>query len=138
MSTELRSPLAWLLLPVTGLVMVFILAPLAVTVAMSISDSPYVVFPPRGFTLGWYAKILQDPDFQASLWFSTMLALGATAGALLLGVPAAFAVARHEFLGRGARAAPAFRHDPQQQHPAQHADRPCAGDGALCRAHRHR
>ena len=105
MSTELRSPLAWLLLPVTGLVMVFILAPLVVTVAMSISDSPYVVFPPRGFTLGWYAKILQDPDFQASLWFSTMLALGATAGALLLGVPAAFAVARHEFLGRGAAAA---------------------------------
>ena len=100
MSTELRSPLAWLLLPVTGLVMVFILAPLVVTVAMSISDTPYVVFPPRGFTLGWYAKILQDPDFQASLWFSTMLALGATAGALLLGVPAAFAVARHEFLSR--------------------------------------
>ena len=104
MSTELRSPLAWLLLPVTGLVMVFILAPLVVTVAMSISDTPYVVFPPRGFTLGWYAKILQDPDFQASLWFSTMLALGATAGALLLGVPAAFAVARHAFPGRGCSA----------------------------------
>ena len=68
MSTELRGGLAWLLLPVTALVMVFILAPLVVTVAMSISDSPYVVFPPRGFTLGWYAKILQDPDFQASLW----------------------------------------------------------------------
>jgi ABC-type spermidine/putrescine transport system permease subunit II len=80
MSTDLRSPLAWLLLPVTGLVMAFILAPLVVTVAMSVSDTPYVVFPPRGFTFGWYAKILQDPDFQASLWFSTTLALGATAG----------------------------------------------------------
>src|SRR5947209_11232600 len=100
MSTELRSPLIWLLLPVTGLVMVFILAPHVVTVAMSISDSPYVVFPPRDFTLCWYTKILQDPDFQASLGFSTTLALGDTAGALLLGVPAAFAVIRHEFPGR--------------------------------------
>jgi putative spermidine/putrescine transport system permease protein len=50
-------------------------------------------------------RSLQDPDFQASLWFSTTLALGATGGALLLGVPAAFAVARHEFPGRGAAAA---------------------------------
>ena len=33
------------------------------------------------------------------------MALGATAGALLLGVPAAFALARHEFPGRGAAAA---------------------------------
>jgi ABC-type spermidine/putrescine transport system permease subunit II len=45
MSTELRTPLAWLLLPVTGLVMVFILAPLVVTVAMSVSDTPLCRLP---------------------------------------------------------------------------------------------
>jgi putative spermidine/putrescine transport system permease protein len=99
---NLRGPIGWLLIPVTLAVLAFILAPLLVTVAISISDTPYVVFPPRGFTLTWYLKILQDPDFQASLTFSAALATGATLGALSLGVPAAFAIARHRFPGRDA------------------------------------
>ncbi|MEJ0015214.1 MAG: ABC transporter permease [Acetobacteraceae bacterium] len=102
MSGRLRGPIAWLLFPVTAAMMVFILAPLLVTVAISFSDTAYVVFPPRGFTLNWYAKVLQDGDFQDSLIFSSALAVAVTLCALLLGVPAAFAVARHEFPGRGA------------------------------------
>jgi putative spermidine/putrescine transport system permease protein len=102
MSSRINGPAAWLLFPLTAATMIFILAPLLVTVAISISDTPYVVFPPRGFTLSWYSKVLQDADFQASLSFSSVLAVGATAGALLLGVPAAFAVTRHQFPGRGA------------------------------------
>jgi putative spermidine/putrescine transport system permease protein len=102
MSERLSGPIAWLLLPVTAAAMLFILAPLLVTVAISISDTPYVVFPPRGFTLGWYAKVLHDPDFQASLIFSTTLAVATTIGAMALGIPAAFAVARYRFAGHGA------------------------------------
>ena len=105
MSNRLSGPIAWLLFPITTATMIFILAPLLVTVAISISDTPYVVFPPRGFTLDWYAKVMQDADFQASLAFSYLLAVGATLGALLLGVPAAFAVVRHQFPGRDAVAA---------------------------------
>jgi putative spermidine/putrescine transport system permease protein len=101
MSDRLGGPLAWLLVALTAATVVFILAPLLVTVAISISDTPYVVFPPRGFTLAWYAKVLQDPDFQQSLNFSFTLAVAVTLGALLLGVPAAFAVTRHQFPGRG-------------------------------------
>lgn len=85
----------------TAAMVVFILAPLLVTVAISISDTQFVVFPPRGFTLRWYAKALSDPDFQELLSFSFTLAVAVTAGALLLGVPAAFAITRHEFPGRG-------------------------------------
>src|SRR5271168_3767610 len=85
----------------TAAMVVFILAPLLVTVAISISDTQFVVFPPRGFTLRWYAKAMADPDFQDSLSFSFTLAVAVTAGALLLGVPAAFAVTRHQFPGRG-------------------------------------
>lgn len=102
---RLSQPAAWLLFPITGAMMVFILAPLLVIVAISFSDTAYVVFPPRGFTFEWYSKVLQDPDFQASFSFSSLLAAAATLGALLLGVPAAFAVARHEFPGRAAVAA---------------------------------
>jgi putative spermidine/putrescine transport system permease protein len=75
--------MACLLFAITAATMMFILAPLRVTVAISISDTSYVVFPPRGFTFGWYAKVLQDTDFHASLCFSCLLAVGATVGALL-------------------------------------------------------
>jgi putative spermidine/putrescine transport system permease protein len=79
---------------VTGITMLFIAAPLLVTMAMSVSDTRFVAFPPRGFTLGWYGKVLADPDFQSSLWFSLELAAAATAGALAIGMPAAFALVR--------------------------------------------
>jgi putative spermidine/putrescine transport system permease protein len=105
MNNRISGPLGWLLFPVTGAMMMFILAPLLVTIAISIGDTAYVVFPPRGFTLSWYAKVLQDEDFQASLSFGTGFAVAATFGALLLGVPAAFAVTRNEFPGRAAATA---------------------------------
>ncbi len=102
MNGRLSGPLAYLAVIVTVAMLVFILAPLVVTVAISVGTSPFVTFPPCGFTLGWYAKVITDPDFQASLSFSATLAIGATAGALGLGVPAAFALSRFQFPGRGA------------------------------------
>jgi len=68
--------------------------------SLSVSDTMFVAFPPRGFTLSWYAKVVRDPDFQSALSFSAWLAASATAGALLLGVPAAFALVRFPLPGR--------------------------------------
>jgi putative spermidine/putrescine transport system permease protein len=104
-SGRLSGPMAWLLYPITIAVMSFILAPLLVTVAISLTDSEYIQFPPHGITLSWYGKVIRDPDFIASLIFSLTLALAATTGAVCLGMPAAFAVVRHRFPGRGAVAA---------------------------------
>jgi putative spermidine/putrescine transport system permease protein len=100
-SANPSGPVAWLLVLVTAATLIFIAAPLLVTVAISVGTSRFVTFPPHGFTLDWYVQVLADPEFQRSLGFSVMLALGATLGALLLGVPAAFALARHKFPGRG-------------------------------------
>jgi putative spermidine/putrescine transport system permease protein len=105
MNSRLTGPLAWLLVPATGAMLMFTLAPLAVTVAISFNDTAFVVFPPRGFTIKWYGDVLHDREFLDALMFSTELALAATAGALLLGVPAAFAVVRGQFAGREAIAA---------------------------------
>jgi putative spermidine/putrescine transport system permease protein len=102
MNGRLTGPLGYFAAIVTVAMLMFILAPLVVTVAISVGTSPFATFPPRGFTLEWYARVIADPDFQASLWFSTTLAIGATAGALGLGVPAAFALSRFQFPGRGA------------------------------------
>src|SRR4030095_1031755 len=97
---RLTGPGAWILYVVTAALMVFILAPLVVVIAMSVSDSYFVSFPPQGFTLKWYAQILQDRDFLAALKLSGLLALSTTIGSLLLGVPAAIALTRASFPGQ--------------------------------------
>jgi putative spermidine/putrescine transport system permease protein len=100
MNTRLTGGMAWLLYPFTAAVMIFVLAPLAVIIAMSVSVSAFASFPPRGFTLAWYGQVLGDADFRASLGFSALLAACATAGALAFGLPAAFALTRCAVPGR--------------------------------------
>lgn len=100
MSGRLSGVGGWLLYIVVAAMMIFILAPLLIVVAMSVSDSYFVSFPPHGFTLSWYAKVLQDRDFLDALQLSTFLAFGATAVSMTLGIPAAFALTRGEFPGR--------------------------------------
>jgi putative spermidine/putrescine transport system permease protein len=91
-----------MLYTVTGATLLFILAPLLVTMSLSVSDTQFVSFPPRGFTLSWYGKVLRDPDFLSALSFSLWLAGSATGGALLLGLPAAFALVRFPVPGGAA------------------------------------
>jgi putative spermidine/putrescine transport system permease protein len=91
-----------MLYAITAATLLFIAAPLLVTVSLSVSDTMFVSFPPKGFTLAWYGKVLADPDFQSALSFSLRLAALATAGALLLGVPAAFALIRFPVPGGAA------------------------------------
>ncbi|MBR0706303.1 MULTISPECIES: ABC transporter permease [Bradyrhizobium] len=93
---------AFILYSITAGMMLFILAPLLLVMAVSVSDSYFVTFPPQGFTLKWYAKVLQDRDFLEAMRLSILLALGTTAGSLLLGVPAAFALVRGHFFGLAA------------------------------------
>ncbi len=93
---------ALLIYGATFAVMLFVLAPLVVVLALSVSDTPFAAFPPHGFTLSWYWKVLTDPDFQASAMLSIGLALAATVAALALGIPAAFALTRAPFPGRAA------------------------------------
>ncbi len=84
---------------ITSLTMLFVLAPLLVALALSISDSPFVTFPPKGFTLAWYGKVLTDRWFLESLATSVEISAAATFLSLLLGVPASYAIVRHPFPG---------------------------------------
>ncbi|CAH1672848.1 ABC transporter permease [Chelatococcus asaccharovorans] len=102
MDERFSGPGAWILYAITIAMMIFILSPLLLVMAVSVSDSYFVTFPPEGFTLKWYAKVLQDRDFIDAMQLSILLALGATIGSLLLGVPAAFALVRGDFFGAAA------------------------------------
>lgn len=83
-------------------VYIFLLFPLIVIMLSSFDPSEYMGFPPKGFSLKWYAHIWEVDMFVTGLKVSTLLALGSTLVALLLGVPAAYVISRFSFTGRDA------------------------------------
>ncbi len=72
----------------------FLLAPLLLVAVMSVSDDPFLTFPPHGWSLRWYGALLHNGAMLAAARNSAILAAVATSAALLAGVPAALAVAR--------------------------------------------
>lgn len=85
-------------LAVLGAAMV--LLPLLLTLYLSVFDETILVFPPKGYTLDWYGRIMGT--FGLPIWTSLKIALVAVALALLVGVPAGIALARYRFPGREA------------------------------------
>ncbi len=72
----------------------FLLAPLLLVAVMSVSDDPFLTFPPHGWSLRWYGALFHNGAMLAAARNSAILAAVATLVALLAGVPAALAVAR--------------------------------------------
>lgn len=94
----------------TLLVVIFLLGPLVVVVAGSFTEAPHVTFPPEGFTLAWYGRLLDRPDFLASFVDSLVIAAVATVAATALGTLAAIGLDRRG--GAGAEALRAFAMSP--------------------------
>lgn len=84
----------------TGLVLFFLLGPLAVIIAGSFTTTPYVAFPPVGFTFDWYIKLFHQTEFLFSFIDSLILAAVATLLATILGTLAAMAIAKKGEVGR--------------------------------------
>jgi putative spermidine/putrescine transport system permease protein len=81
------------------IVVLFILGPLFVIIGGSFTETPYVAFPPTGFTLRWYQQLLHRGDFLNSFLASIVLALLCSGVAMVLGVLAVVGLHRHRFLG---------------------------------------
>ena len=93
LGTRLIALVAWI-------VLLGLLAPLVVLVGASFSEVDYVQFPPRGFSLRWYAAFFRDGVFTSALLLSTPVAFAAAALATVLGFPAAYVLVRKNFPGR--------------------------------------
>ena len=85
---------------VTLLVYIFLIGPLLVIMAASFSDTTYLKFPGEGFTLKWFAQILKIKAFGSAAKYSIIIAFAATFFALVLGLPAAYALNRYRFKGK--------------------------------------
>lgn len=84
---------------------IFILAPLAMVIAVSFTDKGYLSLPTNGLSLRWFRAILDNPAFIDAFWVSVWLAFVSATVAVIISVPAALAIARHKFFGRDAIAA---------------------------------
>ncbi len=92
----------WGLRAVVVLVLAFVYVPLVVVVINSFNSDETFSWPPRGFTLEWWRRAKDSSGMIDSLQHSIVVALAATAVALVLGTLAAFALQRNRFFGRGA------------------------------------
>ncbi len=77
-----------------------VFVPLVLTFYLSVFNETIITFPPPGYTLRWYPRIL--PEFGDALRTSLITASAAVCLSLLAGVPASIALSRTRFRGRGA------------------------------------
>ena len=89
-----------LLILITAVVFFFLIGPFIMIFLTSFSSDSIMRFPPKGFTLNWYAKSLGIRMFRTTFWISLWVGLAATLSALLLGVPVAYANVRYRYRGK--------------------------------------
>jgi putative spermidine/putrescine transport system permease protein len=83
-----------------GLVFAFLIVPLLIIIVTSFGTNSTIQFPIEGFTLEWYGKVFNNESFMDSFVLSLQVAFIATLLALIIGVPAAYSLARHTVFGR--------------------------------------
>ncbi|WP_213880364.1 ABC transporter permease [Pseudomonas sp. dw_358] len=85
-----------------ALVVVFMLAPLGVVCLVAFTPDNTLTLPTHGFSLRWFRAVFERADFIDSFYNSLVLAFIAASLATLIAVPAALAITRYRFPGRGA------------------------------------
>jgi putative spermidine/putrescine transport system permease protein len=85
---------------VNALIYLYLLAPILIVIPVSFSAAAFVVFPPRGFSLRWYANFLESRELTEALELSLRLAVAVTVTATIAGTLAALALVRYRLPGR--------------------------------------
>jgi putative spermidine/putrescine transport system permease protein len=83
------------------LTLVFLLGPFLLIFAASFGSAPTLAFPPRGdLSVTWFERVFTIKMFIDAFKTSLEIALYASASALILGIPVAYAVVRYQFPGQ--------------------------------------
>lgn len=90
----------WLGLAYYILLLIFLQLPILLLIVFSFNDSVLLVFPLKGFTLDWYAQLLNADELLSAAGNSLIIGLISSTIATALGTLAAIAIARYNFPGR--------------------------------------
>lgn len=83
----------------------FLLAPMVLVCLVAFTPGGFLALPTNGFSLRWFLKLAEYPDFLIAFRNSLLIAAASSVLALAFAVPAAIAIARYRFLGREALSA---------------------------------
>ncbi|MET0436991.1 MAG: ABC transporter permease [Devosia sp.] len=79
----------------TVLVFFFLVGPLVIVLGSALSDTTYLTFPPQGISLRWFQNIFEIDAFRRTILTSLQVAVISTFVALLIGIPASYAMSRY-------------------------------------------
>ncbi len=79
----------------------FIIAPLLTVIAVSFTSQGYISMPTDGLSLRWFRAIFDANEIISAFWLSMGLGLVSATISVALAVPAALALVRYRFPGRG-------------------------------------
>ncbi len=98
-----KSERAWTaaLWGISGLVFVFLLAPILAIVPLSFSSGQFLTYPIPGFSLRWYADFFTSDKWIDSLGNSLIVGVSSTVLATALGTLASLGLVRARFRGKG-------------------------------------
>ncbi|MDC0468727.1 ABC transporter permease [bacterium] len=85
----------WISRMIIFITLTFLIGPFFIIVAAGLSAGDFLAFPPEGLSLKWYIKVFEVESFRESFALSMFLAVFGTITALVLGVPAAYALSRY-------------------------------------------
>lgn len=76
------------------LVLAFIIVPLLVILPMAFSNTSYLVFPPKGFSLRWFEAFFSDSRWMDATYFSLVIASMVSVVTSVIGTMTAYAMIR--------------------------------------------
>ena len=82
------------------LALVFLVLPIVVIVPLSFSDSSFLAYPIKGWSLQWYREMWNAPEWARAARNSFIVAPVSTLLATVLGTLAAMGLARNQFMGK--------------------------------------
>ncbi|GEN94214.1 ABC transporter permease [Pediococcus ethanolidurans] len=83
------------LITISCVVLFFLIAPLFMIVVTAFGSGATIDFPIQGFTFKWFANVFAQPDFVSGFEMSFLVAILASALALLVGVPLVYALTHY-------------------------------------------
>lgn len=97
-----ERPISLTLKLLSGVMLLFLLAPVIIVVPISFSADTYMAFPPSGWSTKWYFAIFQDSKMMNAFWVSLALAVLTTLLSIGIGLPAAYVLVRLRIPGSDA------------------------------------
>jgi len=96
MNAQISSSIPWVN-ALTALLCVVLVAPIFIVLALSFSGEALLQFPPRSWSLRWYAEFFADNRWRSALVNSLVIGLGACLLATSIGFLGAYALVRGRF-----------------------------------------